>query len=1056
MPFTEEQIRQFKRSNAYDIEELLGTIMAEAGTTGRPGTSRAAIEARERLRGLFEATTGTTYAEPEFNDIIQEIIVSDEPLAAVIHGLAKGASLGLAHKTLGAAYRHVPGAKGLLGEDPEAKLARLQKEHPRLTLSSEFAGTLVPFSTAIKVAHALPWIRRLPPIARATFANTLAGGGLGAMEQKLPEESRLGKIGKEAALFGGITLGLGAMGPAFKKIAKGKFYETMTPTGEKIKTRKLAKAEKAAAGGFPLTFPGTIPEIVAKPTAPARFAQLFVQKEMPVGFQKRMREFKGEAATRRFEAQETGLGLAKGTPAEQMRQKQVISGGLTTRPDLIEVTEKPTQAFKDYAKTLMESPEGVMGKPYHMRLTVKELQGLKGEKLKLGKQLERLKKRGLPITKKERLIRPVKTGEWGKVETIEIPTGELRSPYTGWTEQQELLKGKIGKIDRRILQHYHIGGGGKYGGTQYFPRMYISKEQAQNLTRWGLFRPIRFRGKRTYLKAREDIPDHIRKEMGEIVTAPYPVQKQMTRISGDLATWNLFDDIARNPEWSTISESIAKEKGWVKLTKTPSWGMGALRKSWLRPEVAEEINQLSEIPGYWGQMQDKIVGTWKYMKIIPRPATWGRNIFANFYFVDLAGVKQWSPKAWKTLEQTTKDYVAQGPIRRELVRRGLHGTEFLPVEASFIMRTVKESGGNMFKASWNIFRRGTKGLGDFYTAQDQLFKQWIVQDYLARGATMDYAVEQAFKWMPNYAEVTKFTEKARKSIFGAPFLSFTDQSVRILGVAARERPLTLAKWLMMPTMMTEYSKRKLGFSEEEWREVQRQLPGYMKTGLYPLLPIGNKDEFRLLNMMYMMPWGFFTEHARDPWQFMGNPILTSAATVMTGIDPFTERPVVSDAKPTVIESIKAWADHFGKQITPALTPEIPGTGFKGGFDYQAIKKTVKGIPNTYTLKPIPPKKTIAAVGFGLKTTGFTPEDLKRRHMSKVSGEVYRLGGQLKRVLKERRALEAGAGLEKEIEENKKQEEIIREKIKRVLKDLKPSEYKTISEELKDIFIGIGF
>jgi len=684
----------------------------------------------------------------------------------------------------------------------------------------------------------------------------MAGAGVGAVQQKTEEESRLAKMGKEAAIFGGVTGVLGGLQPTMRWLADKRVYEVMTPEGKKIIVKTFKKAKELVARGFPLTHPEVtgsargMSEIVEKTPKLAEAAQWFVQRKVPSGFRERMRGFEGEKGMLVEEAGETGAKLAALSLPEQRVAKDIISGGVITpaTEHLREVTKIPIKRFGEHGRFIPKAFEEVVGEPsqpwqkamnrlYHERLTHAEVKTLNDQLdpaigKSLANQLAKLVKRGILTTK-----------------------SKFRSPYPGWTAQKQNLQEKVDKIKTRLKQHYHVGGGMKYGGVRYFPRMFLTKEQDKNLLKWGLFRSVRFRGKRSYLKAREDIPDHILKNMGEIMYASYPVQKRMSQIGGDLATWNLLDDIARNPEWSTISEAIAKEKGFVQMTKTPTWGLGPLRKSWVHPEVANELNQMFTIPGQWAATYKKWIGRWKFGKVIPRPASWGRNIFANVLFVDLAGVQPWRFESAKLFEKAFVDYIHKGPIHKELVKRGLLGTEFIPAEAKLLFETVRQSKGNMFdligQTSEKWVKGGITGLGRFFTAQDQLFKQWIVMDQLAKGATMDKAVSAAFKWMPNYAEVPGVTKFLRS--FPLPFFSFTSEATRIMGIAARERPLTFAKWLSMPKMITEFSKRKLDFSEEEWKEVQRNMPTYMKGGLHVLLPLGNKEKFRMWDLTYNMP-----------------------------------------------------------------------------------------------------------------------------------------------------------------------------------------------------------
>ncbi|MBV6341082.1 hypothetical protein [Candidatus Magnetobacterium casense] len=862
-------------------------------------------------------------------------------LSAALRGLVSGMTLGGSDKFL----------KAVFGKEAVEKREGELAPHTGVRKAGEFAGNIVPVSTSLKVAAAVPWVAKLPKVVRAAVTNTLAGAGLGALEQKGKDESRIEKIGKEAATFGAIGAGTAGLAPAVGAIAKSK-----VPVFNKV-------------------------------------AGWFVRKPLPKGFQPRLREFYGETATKRAEAREVGAELGALSKGKQIRAKQVIAGGITTPatpPEVIELVDKPITRFAEATKTFQEG--GALGKPYYQKLTKAELADMKAKKLSLEKQFDKLQH-----------------------DTRHIP-----SDSPAFSKSQEMLDNietSISDIDKRIYIHYHEG------GSQYFPRMYASKEQQGALSKWGFFKPFRFRGKRTYLKAREDIPEEVRKNMGEIMTAAYPVQRRLGQLSYDTSVFNLFDDVAQNPEWSTTSAEIAQQKGWVKLTKTPTWGLGALRKSYVQPDVAEVLNSMSEIRSGFEKSYDKFLGAWKYSKVIPRPSTWARNIFNNFVFADLANVNP------KVIPSVVKDYVSNGSMRRELVRVGLLGAEYLPTEASAVMDVVKKPGGNIFDWTADTMKRGVSGLGKFYTAQDQIFKQWIYASELAGGASKEKALDAAFRWMPNYREVPKATQVLRKSPFGAPFASFTSEALRIAGEAAREQPLKFAKWLSLPLVMNEVSKRKLEISEEEWKEVKQTFPDYMHNGLHVLLPMGSKNKFRVLDLTYMMFYGDAIEYGLKPSvKLMSNPVVTAASEAITGIDTFTGKPIVKHVKPTVKEKVQDWTDYLYRDFMPALAPEIPKTGIKGGFDYVKIKDTITGKPHPFTGKPPSAGETIAGTVFGLKTKEMRPEELKTSYLSRKSGEISELEKELFRV-----------ALDKSLTEKERQAktENIKAKILQIQKEITP-------------------
>jgi len=568
------------------------------------------------------------------------------------------------------------------------------------------------------------------------------------------------------------------------------------------------------------------------------------------------------------------------------------------------------------------------------------------------------------------------------------------------------------------------------GGTGYFPRMYATKEEANNISKWGFFKPLRFKGKRTYLQPREDLPDEVRKNLGEIVTASYPVQKRLQQLSRDTALLNFFDDVSRNPAWSTTNAGEALTKGWTKLTKTPTWGLGSLRGSYLHPDVAFEINEITKVGSDFERVYNKILGWWKFGKVVPRPATSVRNEVSNIMFGDLGGIVYSDPLAWKVLNNVRKDYLSKGIVRQSMMKAGALGTEYLPTEVNTAINGLHESKGNVADIMVRGLRKGVEKAGAAFTAEDQIHKQWIYMYALEKGKTEKEALDLVFKWMPNYREVPQVTKSLRKSPLGAPFFSFTSEAMRIAGEAAREKPLKFAKWITLPLIINEIGKRKIGMNEEEYQSFKKQLPFYKRNGLHVILPIGSKDKPTMLDLTYTMFYNDAIEYSRDPTRVASNPLFTLAIEAITGKNRLTDKPITTHTKPSIfgVDGIQDWADHLYNNFMPTLAPEIPGTGIKGGYDYQRLKDLATGKPGRFTGEKPKVGQVLGSTLFGLKTETTSIKDLRKSYLLGKNKELNNLKSELARVLLDK---------SKTKEQKAKEKANILKKIKEVTNELNP-------------------
>ena len=68
--------------------------------------------------------------------------------------------------------------------------------------------------------------------------------------------------------------------------------------------------------------------------------------------------------------------------------------------------------------------------------------------------------------------------------------------------------------------------------------------------------------------------------------------------------------------------------------------------------------------------------------------------------------------------------------------------------------------------------------------------------------------------------------------------------------------MALYKYPLMAKVATQYSLSKLDISNEDYENLQKIMPQYMKQGSYILMPYRDKNgDLRFFDWTYIIPWG---------------------------------------------------------------------------------------------------------------------------------------------------------------------------------------------------------
>lgn len=473
-----------------------------------------------------------------------------------------------------------------------------------------------------------------------------------------------------------------------------------------------------------------------------------------------------------------------------------------------------------------------------------------------------------------------------------------------------------------------------------------------------------------FMKSTE-IPEEVREAMGEVLEAGYPTAKSLVQLNKAVEQANFFKTVSSR--WG----KDAAEEGFEKLASTKR--LGELADKYVPKFLADDINEV--IRPYRRGVESKIVGGFKFGKVILNPATHARNVMSNFI---LNGFEGLSPHRLDVYGEAAKQMATKGKWYQEAKAIGL-GLD------TFAAREIRDMliGPDAQGLAGNV-RKAMNKVGNIYQGEEEFAKlaQYIFQR--KNGLVPAEAWKVAERATFNYAQVTPFIRRLRESIFGFPFITFTYKAT----------PQIIKTAIQYPTRISNIGKIKNAIENltpvEQRRKEREVQPDYIKNGLFVRLP--NKDKFDrpgYFDLTYILPFGDIVSgqlfEARRP----GEPITQTAlakfpafnviAEIARNEDFFGNKIIKGDS----IEPAEQGKDLFGylmKFYAPSLmsgpietlfdedvAEEVGGRGFLPGrlgrsFEYEEKKKERPLEVERRTTRTV--KQELLRAFLGLKVTPF--------------------------------------------------------------------------------------
>lgn len=433
-----------------------------------------------------------------------------------------------------------------------------------------------------------------------------------------------------------------------------------------------------------------------------------------------------------------------------------------------------------------------------------------------------------PITKlspeaQKAISKARKAGELHK-----LPSEILEKAKPAFDELDKLGKQavEVGLLPRSVYQK-NVG--------RYIARLYEPKELPKGIKQLFPRKPIRIDLSR-FMK-RKDIPDEVRTAMGEIMEAGYPTAKSLVQLNKAVEQSRFFTKVAQ-----TFSKGLAKD-GFSQLPITKR--LGELSGRYVPKPIFDDIQEIMRVREPAERALNKVVGAWKFGKVILNPATHGRNILSNFLLNNFEGL---APYRLDIYGEAATQLVKKGKWYKEAKKIGLGLDTFASKEIKDIL--TSQEGILGLKKYGKQVNKTIDSIANIYQKEEEWAKlaQYIFQR--KKGLTSEGAWEIAQRATFNYSQVTPFVRRLRESVWGYPFITFT----------YKVTPQVAKTFLRRPTAISNIGKIKTAIENQaDIKELTRERasePEWIRDGFYVKLPMKDKyNRSAYFDLSYIVPFG---------------------------------------------------------------------------------------------------------------------------------------------------------------------------------------------------------
>lgn len=504
---------------------------------------------------------------------------------------------------------------------------------------------------------------------------------------------------------------------------------------------------------------------------------------------------------------------------------------------------------------------------------------------------------------------------------------------------------------------------------------------------------------KSYAVAMHDLPITSVEKLGQAWrnTTVDLLKKQIYEVPGTVVDAR---DIAK------VSKDISKN--YVRIDKSygPNWA--EFKGKYLERNAYHAFLDLLDTKSYAENFLNKYyTQPWKLVKAVARFPAAFRNLFGNFWLNSTThnnplpisevglydsvlrdmGVAAPTKLGWIKVPGATRGEMASD-LKAFFRDAGLHPGVFTEAELPPWRKAMKAN-RSMVDAILDYFNYAMSPATDFYTFAETWAK--AAKYRWNRKAGMDHwdAMTDAVRTTFHYGEVSRATRMARETIL--PFATFQSKVMPSVIENIVRNPLGVLKWYFIPWMISQGALKQLDITEPEWEEIRKNMPNYMKNGMYMMLPFRDeKNRLQMFNMTWWLPGlGDLSEtinSSGEPGRWMQNPAFNLGADIFRNVKGGTDIPIWNEWDSPVLKLGKAFG-HIYQSIMPTWMPGFGRDSFPllpAGPDFRSVLEAIEGRPEAAT-----PTQALSSQ-LGLKVQPLDESLLaqkKGRRLRRLKGEV---------------------------------------------------------------------
>jgi len=468
------------------------------------------------------------------------------------------------------------------------------------------------------------------------------------------------------------------------------------------------------------------------------------------------------------------------------------------------------------------------------------------------------------------------------------------------------------------------------------------------------------------LTAAEKTREGIKVTPSEDIKKVIGIQKRIEELASKSEVLTDINRVSVNDSFRILEKQISdlhftKQDILEEIVTTKA---GNLAGKYIPDSMAQYVNEVIAPGTPFGA---KLIGEFKYMKVVFNPATHAKNVVSNAILNWWKlGIGPWNAYLYA---DGLKDIATKSKWYERAQKVGMGADTYAANELRGLLEDpamanlVSKYGG-----TWSSVK---KFMGNIYQEEENLAKLVAFKEMVKRGLKDDEAWKAAESATFNYAQVTPFIRQVRTALWGVPFITFP---LKALPIAAE----TAVKHTNRVSFFGKFKKSIESLSDTKETEKERATePAYIRDGFFVKLPIKDaQGRSAYFDLTYIIPFGdlmsgqiFERQIKRETQLKEGIPLAIASKNPAANLIKELMNNQDFFGRKVVLESDPVWKQisDITSHVTKTMAPPWLADQFPGGYDNKGVRAKT-GFVNSLDASAINQKRNLAEEL--LKNVGF--------------------------------------------------------------------------------------